>query len=101
MTLKYLSWQHHLASTRGTVGSYDKWAVLVGDDSYRWQNMLPYFEKSINFSTSNLDKRAANASATYNITSYSETGGPLHLSYPSYAQPFSSCKPFFGILLIE
>ncbi|EKG13217.1 Glucose-methanol-choline oxidoreductase [Macrophomina phaseolina MS6] len=75
---------------RGTVGAYKRWAELVGDDSYLYENMQQYFEKSVNFSTSNLGKRAANASVTFNASSYSPSGGPLQVSYPSYANPFSS-----------
>lgn len=77
---------------RGTVGAYARWAELVGDDSYLYENMQPYFEKSVHFSTSNLDKRVANASVNFNADSYSTSGGPLQVSYPSYAGPFSTCK---------
>ncbi|CAN7184147.1 GMC family oxidoreductase [Duganella sp. LjRoot269] len=31
---------------RGQVGDYDRWADLTGDDSWRWQSVLPLFKKS-------------------------------------------------------
>ena len=34
---------------RGTVGSYNTWADLVGDSSYEWNNILPFFKKSVAF----------------------------------------------------
>lgn len=29
-------------------GSLKEWADQVGDDSFTWENMLPYFQKSVN-----------------------------------------------------
>ncbi|EOD47393.1 putative gmc oxidoreductase protein [Neofusicoccum parvum UCRNP2] len=77
-------------SGRGTVGAYAQWAELVGDDSYLYENMQQYFEKSVNFSTANFGKRAENTSVTFNPNSYSSSGGPLQVSYPSYAHPITS-----------
>ena len=51
---------------------------------------MPYFQKSVQFTPPNTSKRAANASAQYNPAAFSSTGGPLHVSYPNYAAPFSS-----------
>jgi choline dehydrogenase len=31
---------------RGQVGDYERWADLTGDDSWRWQSVLPLFKKS-------------------------------------------------------
>ncbi|TFW27465.1 GMC family oxidoreductase [Massilia horti] len=31
---------------RGQRGDYDRWADLTGDDSWRWENVLPIFKKS-------------------------------------------------------
>ncbi|CAI6335370.1 unnamed protein product [Periconia digitata] len=75
---------------RGTHGSYAQWAAQVGDDSFLYDNMQQYFQRSINFSTSNLDLRADNASVTWNPDSYKEEGGPLQLSFPSFGWPFST-----------
>ncbi|KAH6715052.1 GMC oxidoreductase [Leptodontidium sp. MPI-SDFR-AT-0119] len=74
---------------RGTRQSYQQWADAVGDDSYTFDNLFPYFQKSVKF-TAPGPKRAANASAEYNAAAFSSTGGPLEVSYANYAGPFSS-----------
>lgn len=75
---------------RGTVGSYQAWADQVGDQSYTWENMLPYFKKSIVFTPPDTSKRAPNASVVFNSNAFEASGGPLQLSYPNFALPFSS-----------
>ncbi|KLU91319.1 hypothetical protein MAPG_09840 [Magnaporthiopsis poae ATCC 64411] len=34
---------------RGTKQSYQKWADAVGDQSYSWDRLLPYFQRSVQF----------------------------------------------------
>lgn len=76
---------------RATVGSFDVWADLVGDDSYRWEEMLPYYVKSSNYTTPNMQKRAANASVPApSSEAFNATGGPLAVTYTNWAAPFSS-----------
>ncbi|GAB7362564.1 hypothetical protein MBLNU230_g2881t1 [Neophaeotheca triangularis] len=75
---------------RGTKGSYDLWAREVADDSFSWDNMLPYFEKSMTFTPPDTSIRAANATTSYNASAYSTNGGPLQVSFPKYATPFAS-----------
>ena len=72
------------------------WASEVGDDSYNFDAFLPYFAKSVNFTPANAALRAPNASASYNPAAFSPTGGPVHVSYPNFANPFSS---LFGLAL--
>nr|POE53519.1 dehydrogenase pate [Quercus suber] len=79
--------RNQMIYNRGTKGSYDLWAKLVGDESYSWNDILPFFKKSIHF-TPPSDLRAANATAMYSLSDYSPTGGPLQVSYPNYASPF-------------
>ncbi|EFQ27331.1 GMC oxidoreductase [Colletotrichum graminicola] len=74
---------------RGTVQTYQKWADAVGDDSYTWDALLPYFKKSVKFTTPK-SSRSPNASAKYNSGAFSAAGGPLDVSYANYAQPFSA-----------
>ncbi|KAF2634231.1 alcohol oxidase [Massarina eburnea CBS 473.64] len=78
---------------RGTKGSYDLWAQEVGDESYAWDNILPFFERSVNFTKPNMEIRAANATANYSIQATQQTSGPLHITYPNYAQPIGSYGP--------
>jgi len=42
------------------------------------------------FTPPDTSKRASNASVVFSSSAYSLSGGPLHVSYPSYALPFSS-----------
>lgn len=73
---------------RGTAGSYDSWADIVEDDDYKWDNFLPYFAKSVNFS---IEQRPANASIpVQGAGAFVEGNGPLHVEYPQYATPFGS-----------
>ena len=75
---------------RGSRGSYDLWATEVGDESYAFDNILPYFEKIVAFTPVDNVVRHSNGSASYNASAYSAVGGPLHVSYPNYDMPFNS-----------
>ncbi|TVY80920.1 Dehydrogenase patE [Lachnellula suecica] len=76
---------------RGTRGSYHQWAELVGDDSYEFDNWLPYFAKGTNYTSPNTTLRAKNATVPEPLNVSSEySGGPAHISYPNFALPFSS-----------
>lgn len=75
---------------RGTEGSFQQWADLVDDQSYTFDKLLPYFKKSVQFTPPNTEMRAANATAQYNPNAFSSSGGPLHVSFPNYAAPFST-----------
>lgn len=82
---------------RPTVGSLQQWANLVGDQSFTFNNFLPYYKKSCDFTPPNTAKRAANATALYNPGAFSPAGGPLHVSYANYAQSFDSyLQPAFN-----
>lgn len=73
---------------RPTRGSLQQWADTIGDQSYNFDNFLPYYKKSVKFTPPG-PTRAANASAEYLAAAFSPTGGPLDVSYANYAQPFS------------
>ncbi|CAD6442243.1 d34d526b-2779-4c26-b517-ea3c29081a36 [Sclerotinia trifoliorum] len=74
---------------RGTKQSYQQWADAVGDQSYTFDSLFPYFQKSVHFTPPG-PSRASNASAEYSASAFSSSGGPLEVSYANYAQPFSS-----------
>lgn len=71
---------------RGTVGTHKRWADLVGDDSYKWENVLPFFKKSTTFTPPNLAKRVpANATALYDPTAFDNSlKGPIQISYGNW-----------------
>lgn len=75
---------------RGTIGSYKQWADQVGDNDYAWEQFLPYFEKSLNFTPPNQSKRAANATVQYDSSVLGNGRGPVSVTYSNYAQAFSS-----------
>lgn len=75
---------------RGDRGSYQRWADQVGDDSYTFDNLMPYFKKSVKFTPPNTQLRANNGSAEYVASAFDASGGPLDVSYANYAGPFSS-----------
>ena len=78
-----------MAYHRGTKGAYQEWAEQVGDDSYLWENILPYFEKSINF-TPPANTRFLNATPKYDISTLGNATGPLSVTYGAYAWAFGT-----------
>ncbi|KAK8075434.1 GMC oxidoreductase [Apiospora hydei] len=78
------------AAQRGSAQSYDQWADAVGDSSYSWANLQPYFKKSVAFRPPSSAQRAPNATAGYDAAAFRAGGGPLEVGYPNYAQPFAS-----------
>ncbi|KAI1846815.1 hypothetical protein JX265_004785 [Neoarthrinium moseri] len=77
-----------LAYLRGSKGTYDWWAELVGDESYRWDNVLPFFRKSCQFTPPDLEKRnAANATPYWDPDTCGVGGGPLQVSFANWVDP--------------
>jgi choline dehydrogenase len=73
----------------GTKGSYDMWADLVGDDSYRYDEFLPYFMRHQNFTPPESSHRFANATPHYDDTVLG-TDGKLEVIFPNYANAFGT-----------
>jgi choline dehydrogenase-like flavoprotein len=71
-------------------GSLQRWANMVGDDSYTLDNWMPYYRKSVQFTPTNNDKRAANSSVVYDPTAFDAAGGPLQVTYPNYGSPWNT-----------
>lgn len=74
---------------RPTIGSLLKWAQDVGDESFTWENMLPYFQKSVNY-TAPVDAAYSNSSNPQNSSAFSTSGGPLHVSFSNVVDPFGT-----------
>lgn len=68
----------------------DKWAEAVNDSSYTFDNILPYYQRSANFTSPNTAERFPNATALYNASAFTADGGPLQASYSNYAMPWST-----------
>lgn len=74
---------------RPSKGAYQLWADTVDDQAYTWDNMLQFLDRSMTFSN-NSEKRPANSTPTFDLSVFSASGGPLHVSYPGYAYPLAS-----------
>ena len=79
-----------LAYQRGTRGAYDLWASTVQDQSFSFDNFLPYFKKSPTFTPPNTSKLPPGTNISYDPSAFSSSGGPLHVSYSNYQQPITS-----------
>jgi choline dehydrogenase len=77
-------------SVSGTTGSYQKWASYVGDQTYTFNNILPYFKKSPQFTPPDYSKRGIGSKILYDTDSFSLDGGPLQVSYSNFYHPISS-----------
>ncbi|KAI0192441.1 GMC oxidoreductase [Astrocystis sublimbata] len=74
---------------RGSVGSYQRWADAVGDDSYTFKKFLPYFEKSTKFTAPRNDIRLQNATPQFNAAEWGQDG-PVSIIYPNWAYAFGT-----------
>lgn len=87
---------------RATIGTMSKWAQDIGDDSYQWDDIFPYYQKSVNYTPPNVDLQPSGT--TVPIVQPSGTpvpidgnafvpgNGPLHVSYPNWGD---SSAPYF------
>ncbi len=76
---------------RGSKGSYQNWADAVGDQSYTWENFLPYFQKNVNFTPPDMNLRFANSTPEYDAEAAASNGtGPLSVTFSNYAQAFGT-----------
>ncbi|MCJ1372495.1 hypothetical protein MMC20_003720 [Loxospora ochrophaea] len=82
--------RNYLAYQRGTTGSYQQWANAVGDQSFTFSNLLPYFKKSPEFTPPNLAKRETGGPVSFDPSAFSASGWPLQVSYPNYWAPIAS-----------
>ncbi|KAK5113127.1 hypothetical protein LTR62_003706 [Meristemomyces frigidus] len=83
-TLGGSSARNYLNFNRPTVGTMQKWADMVSDDSYLWDNVLPLYKKSVHFTPPNKETVPQNATISYDSNAWSVDGGPLEVSYPNY-----------------
>lgn len=79
-----------LTHLSGCIGAFDKWAKQVGDESYKFANLLPFFQKTAKFSPTDSSQRPKNATAQYNASDWSPDGGPVQVGYSSWVNPVSS-----------
>ncbi|KAI1089025.1 hypothetical protein F5B19DRAFT_389680 [Rostrohypoxylon terebratum] len=73
---------------RSTIGAHNHWADLVGDDFWSWDNVYPFYKKSVNFSPPDFTRIESSLNITYDASAYESTGGPLHVSYGNFQGPY-------------
>lgn len=71
---------------RPTVGTFRHWADLVGDQSYTWPNVLPFFKKSTHLTPPNVQKRnVQNVTVPYDPTAFDNSlNGPIQVSWGNW-----------------
>jgi choline dehydrogenase len=84
------SGRNFLIYHRSTVGAFQNWADQVNDQSYTFPKLLPYFEKSINFTPPNNDLRFRNATPSYSNSSLGSRYGTVGVTFPNWAYAFPS-----------
>lgn len=67
-----------------------EWATTVNDSSYEFDQVLPYYKRSVAFTPPNTELRFKNATTEYDSSAFESSGGPLQVSYANYAMPFST-----------
>ncbi|RAL13120.1 GMC family oxidoreductase [Aspergillus homomorphus CBS 101889] len=75
---------------RPTRESMEQWATAVNDSSYEFDQVLPYYKRSVTFTPPNTELRFKNATTEYASSAFESSGGPLQVSYSNYAMPFST-----------
>ena len=74
---------------RGTVGSFDKWAEIVGDDLWKWDGVMPFYKKSANFTPPNYEKIDPRFNISFDPTAFDNSlDGPLQVSYGNNYQDY-------------
>lgn len=84
------SGRNYMMYQRPTIGSQQLWAEAVGDDNYTFDSMLPFYEKSLNFTPPNDKWRLANSTFEYDVSALGSGDGPLSLTYPNYVYSFAT-----------
>lgn len=88
-TLGGSSARNYMVYHRPTIGSMQRWADEVGDESYSFEHMLPYFKKSVHYTPPN-QTLYANTSNTEAPEAFSPQGGPLQVSFSNIVLAFGT-----------
>lgn len=73
---------------RSTKGAHDYWANVVQDSFWSWDNVYPFYKKSVNFSPPDFTKIDPSLNITFDENAYETSGGPLHVSYGNFQGPY-------------
>ncbi|KAH8900239.1 GMC oxidoreductase-like protein [Thozetella sp. PMI_491] len=82
-----------MAYLRPTVGTHKLWAEQAGDESYEWENALPFYKKSCTLNFPNEIKRNdTSATVKYDPETCAVAGGsgPVQVSWGNWVDPTTS-----------
>ncbi|GAD99476.1 GMC oxidoreductase, putative [Paecilomyces variotii No. 5] len=88
-TLGGSSTRNYMLYQRATVDSLQRWADEVDDQSYTFDNLLPFYKKSCHYTGPDLSLYY-NSSNPQDPHAYSSSGGPLELSFSNFVDPFGT-----------
>jgi choline dehydrogenase len=74
---------------QSTKGAHQKWADIVDDPSYTYENMLQYYHKAMKFTPPKPGARLANATASLSATD-AAVNGTLPVTFGAYVQSWST-----------
>ena len=73
---------------RPTVGALQMWADDVGDSSYNFDNLLPFYQRSAHYTPPSI--AYPNSSNVQDPRAFIPSGGPLQVSFGKYNDPFGT-----------
>ncbi|PLW19223.1 hypothetical protein PCASD_15138 [Puccinia coronata f. sp. avenae] len=74
---------------RASKGSLDKWAELTGDPDWTFERRFEDYQKSVSFTAPQNQLRQEFPEAQCDGLAFTQANGPVQVSYPNMAQPFS------------
>ncbi|KAL4745615.1 hypothetical protein BDW72DRAFT_211149 [Aspergillus terricola var. indicus] len=83
-----------MAFDRGSPGDYNLWGEIIGDSTWSWEGLLPYFRKSETF-TPPTEAQQQEFGISFDMAVHGTTG-PLQSSYPPFISETS--KAFINAL---
>ncbi|EAW09400.1 GMC family oxidoreductase [Aspergillus clavatus NRRL 1] len=91
-TLGGSSARNFMVYHRPTAGSLQRWADEVGDESYTFNRMLPYFQKSCHYTPPD-PGLYVNTTNTEAANAFDPSGGPLEVSFSNAVDSFGTWAP--------
>ncbi|KAL5357414.1 hypothetical protein BJX96DRAFT_144432 [Aspergillus floccosus] len=81
---------NYMIYQRPNAGAMQRWADLVDDQTYVFDQVLPFFRRTIRFTPPNESLRDENATAEHDADSFEDYAGPIQVSYPNSASSFAT-----------
>ncbi|EPQ26955.1 uncharacterized protein PFL1_05590 [Pseudozyma flocculosa PF-1] len=75
---------------RPTRQSHQEWVDLTGDDSWSFDARYDDYRRTMAATGPRHELRRDTPAAAYEADAFSPAGGPVQVSFPNYAQPFSA-----------